>query len=381
MPSLSDTITRLQRFRAANARPAAPGSTRLGELKGFGSNPGALKAWTYLPEGLADSAPLVVVLHGCTQTAAGYDHGSGWSEMAERHGFALLFPEQTRANNANLCFNWFEPGDIRRGAGEALSIRQMVASLVDTHGLDSRRVFVTGLSAGGAMTSVMLATYPEVFAGGAIIAGLPYDVAAGVPQAFDRMRGHGLPAERELQALVRRASDHEGAWPTISVWHGDADRTVEVANAEAIVSQWRKAHGLPANPTRTDMVDGYPRRLWCDASGRALIDEVIITGMGHGTPLSPGDEGGGVAGPYMLDVGISSTGHIAKSWGLTDGVVHMPRRAPAPMPAPAPNPTPTPALVETRRSARQAGPAPAAPAASGVGKVIEDALRAAGLMR
>src|SRR5215212_11736354 len=147
---------------------------RLQEIEKFGSNPGALRMLTYSPPDLTPGSPLVVVLHGCTQTAAGYDHGAGWSTLADRYGFALLFPEQQKLNNPNGCFNWFLPGDIKRDRGEALSIRQMVERIVHDQRIDRDRVFVTGLSAGGAMTSVMLATYPEVFAGGAIIAGLPY---------------------------------------------------------------------------------------------------------------------------------------------------------------------------------------------------------------
>src|SRR5690606_13373617 len=122
-------------------------------------------------------------------------------------------------------------------AGEALSIRQMVAAVSARHSIDPCRIFVTGLSAGGAMTSVLLATYPEVFAGGAVIAGLPYGCADTMPQAFDRMRGHGLPDGVDLSALVRRASSHDGSWPTLSVWHGTADATVSQRNAQAIVDQ------------------------------------------------------------------------------------------------------------------------------------------------
>ena len=127
MRPLSDTIGRLTALRAARAGGAVhamPGKlTPLGE---FGSNPGALDAYFYVPQSAGAHAPLVVVLHGCTQDAAGYDQGSGWSQLAEEQGFILLFPEQRRANNMNLCFNWFEPGDSRRGAGEPLSIRRMI---------------------------------------------------------------------------------------------------------------------------------------------------------------------------------------------------------------------------------------------------------------
>src|ERR1700722_1138218 len=157
-----------ERLRGAMAvpRPAMRkrgfAKSQLRETQNFGTNPGALRMFTYLPPNVSGEIPLVVVLHGCTQTAAGYDQGAGWSTLANRYGFALLFPEQQRANNPNGCFNWFQTGDIERGHGEALSIRQMIAKMVSDHAIDARRVFVTGLSAGGAMTSVMLATYPDV---------------------------------------------------------------------------------------------------------------------------------------------------------------------------------------------------------------------------
>ena len=371
MPSLSDTISRLSALR--NLPDAAPfGSVdRLTDMTGFGLNPGKLRARIYLPPGLAIGAPLVVVLHGCTQNAASYDAGSGWSQLADRHGFGLLFPEQTRANNPNLCFNWFQPEDIKRGAGEALSISQMVETMLGRHALDPARVFVTGLSAGGAMTSVMLATYPDLFAGGAIIAGLPYGSAASMPQAFDRMRGHGGPDHAGLARLVRAASDHEGSWPTISVWHGSADPTVSHSNASAIVAQWRPLHGLEREPTWRETVDSYPHRVWCDARGRALIEEYEITGLAHGTPLATrGVQGCGQAGPHMLEAGISSTRHIAAFWGLTDAWAG---EAAATVGAPR--------LPLAIKDAPGSYTNDAPPSIAGVGKVIEDALRRAGLMR
>jgi feruloyl esterase len=156
----------------ARRQAAPPGHVSipnyLSEMVNFGSNPGALRMFTYLPPDVSADCALMVVLHGCTQSAASYDRGAGWSTLAERFGFALLLPEQQLSNNPNGCFNWFQTGDIQRGHGEALSIRHMVAKMVSDYGIDPARVFVTGLSAGGAMTSVMLATYPDVFAGGAM---------------------------------------------------------------------------------------------------------------------------------------------------------------------------------------------------------------------
>jgi poly(hydroxyalkanoate) depolymerase family esterase len=258
-----------------------------------------------------------VVLHGSTQSAESYNTGSGWSKLAEECGAALLFPGQVRANNASGGFNWFKPGDSRRGGGEPLSIRQMIRQTVGDHRVDPSRVFITGLSSGGAMTSVMLATYPEVFAGGAIIAGLPYGTAETLMQAFFRMKGYGNPSDRKLDALVREASGFTGCWPTISVWHGGSDQTVDRSNAHSIIRQWQKIHEVERMPTRDEKVDGIPRRVWCDSGGRQVIEEYIIEGMGHGTPIRAGGHGGlGEEGDYMLEVGISSTRHIARFWGL-----------------------------------------------------------------
>ncbi|WP_189526808.1 PHB depolymerase family esterase, partial [Mesorhizobium sp. M7A.F.Ca.ET.027.03.2.1] len=162
MRNISDTIARLTALRGLqNTHPNSfTSADRLSTLGNFGSNPGALQAQYYMPADLPDGAPLVVVLHGCTQNAAGYDRHSGWSQLADEGGFALLYPEQQRANNPNLCFNWFLPADTARDRGEVFSIRQMIETMVVAHGLDRKQIFVTGLSAGGAMAAAMIATYP-----------------------------------------------------------------------------------------------------------------------------------------------------------------------------------------------------------------------------
>lgn len=316
MRSLSDTMQRLATLQQRSSEAAAA-SPRLEPITDFGSNPGALKAYCYVPaRGLKEPGALVVVLHGCGQSAAGYDLGSGWSRLAEERGFAVLFPEQTTANNSHRCFNWFVREHSRRGSGEALFIREMIAYMLERHALDPRQVFITGLSAGGAMAAVMLATYPDVFAGGAIIAGLPYGTAETIPQAFDRMRGHGFPDATELATLVRSATTYEGPWPTLSIWHGTSDYTVVPASAEAIVSQWSVLQGLSGTPTYTQDVSGHERRVWLDDKGREVIEHYLIKGMGHGTPLDTVAPTYEVASSFMIHAGISSTRHIATFWKI-----------------------------------------------------------------
>lgn len=313
-----------------------------------------------------------MVLHGCTQSASGYDHSAAWSAAAEEHGFAVLFPQQQRGNNPNLCFNWFSPEDAGRGRGEALSIRQMIAAMQARHGTDPARVFVTGLSAGGAMAAVMLATYPELFAGGAIIAGLPFGVAETIPQAFEVMRGDRRLPSKALADLVREASDHEGPWPILSIWQGDRDTTVDPVNAQAIGDQWRVLHGVGSAPTASGRVAGSRQRVWSNPEGRAVIEEYIVPGMGHGTPLDPSGGFDEKPAPFMLDASISSTRHILAFWGIAD----VAKRAEA-----SPRTQPEPSKSEPGSRANSFGPQAQSGVAASVRATIEDALSAAGLLR
>jgi poly(hydroxyalkanoate) depolymerase family esterase len=327
---LASARKKAARLRVAPARRP----TRLRELTGFGANPGNLRMFSYAPEDLPPNAPVVIALHGCTQTSDEYDHGTGWSSLADRLGFAVVYPQQQPANNPKNCFSWFLPGDIARGHGEALSIREMVEHAIATFAADRRKVFVTGLSAGGAMASVMLATYPEVFAGGAIIAGLPYGCASNVQQAFEAMFKEHAHAAQALGDRVRVASRHRGPWPKISVWHGTSDQIVKPFNGEDTIRQWTNVHGLSDDPSYRESNGSHTRRVWNDVNGEALIEAFTISGMAHGVPLATtGGESCGAPGAFFLDVGISSTHHIARFWRLHESLVQMPRAA-APMSVP-----------------------------------------------
>lgn len=345
------------------SRPAA--ATRLVETAAFGPNPGGLRMLSYAPPGLPSGAPLVVVLHGCTQHGEANATAAGWLQLADRYGLALLVPEQQPANNPNRCFNWFQPEDVRRGQGEAASIRQMIETAVAAHGLDRRRIFVTGLSAGGAMASAMLAAYPEVFAGGGIIAGLPHGAADTVQEAFGAMYQGRSRTPAAWGDLVRGASGHRGPWPRVSIWQGDADATVKPINAEAVASQWLNVHGLADRPSRDTVNGGHRRQQWLAADGQALVELHTLAGLGHGTPLkTSGDDAYGTAGPFLLEAGVSSSLELLRFWGLITSA-----RAEAPQAAPEAEPVTR--VFET----------PVKPRGLDVQAVITRALTAAGLMK
>jgi hypothetical protein len=169
------------------------------------------------------------------------------------------------------------------------------------------------------------------FAGGAIIAGLPYGAATNVQQAFENMYRCPPRAACAWGDLVRQASSHKGPWPRVSVWHGGADATVIPSNAAEIIKQWSDVHGVTAHPSFEATVDGYPRQVWVNAAGDELIESYTILSMAHGTPLAtgPADDQCGAAGPFLLEVGISSSYHIAKFFGLA-----AKRMAPESLPRP-----------------------------------------------
>lgn len=365
-------------FRRPSAEDAgldrSADEARLRPIADFGDNPGRLAAKVYVPGGLEAGAPLVVVLHGCTQAAGGHETSVGWSALADEHRFAVLFPEQRRANNPKLCFSWFRPDHVARDAGEAASIRQMIEAMLKRRRLDRRRVFVTGLSAGGAMANVMLATYPEVFAAGSIVAGLPYGAASGVGEAFTSMspgKSHPAPFWGDQ---VRAASPHQGPWPKVTIWHGDADATVAPLNAHEIAKQWTDVHRLTPDSAVASRKGRLSRRVW----GGGLVELNVIAGMGHGTPLDA--RLGEAPGPFMLDVGVSQARASLVSWGLASAESATARRS-------ADAPRSESAAAASRAEPRPTGrrrPEPQSPRPAGLSSIeatITKALRAAGLMR
>jgi poly(hydroxyalkanoate) depolymerase family esterase len=300
-----------------SARAPAVGGVQ--EVTGFGSNPGGLRMFRHVPDGLPSGRAVVVALHGCTQNAAGYGTGSGWTELADRWGFSVVLPQQTSGNNLSSCFNWFQSGDIGRGQGEAASIAQMVDKQLADAGGDASRVYVTGLSAGGGMTSVMMAAYPEKFAAGGVVAGLPYGCAQAAASPYVCMYVGATQSPKQWGDRVRAARPgYAGPWPRLTVFQGSADYTVKPVNMTDLMRQWTDVRGADQVADASDTVAGYPHQVFRDASGSPAVETYGITGMGHGQPVDPGSGAGqcGTAGAYILDVNLCAAQVLGHSWGL-----------------------------------------------------------------
>jgi len=244
--------------------------------------------------------PVVVMLHGCTQSADDFAAGTKMNRLADEHGFLVVYPEQAAHANPSKCWNWFKAQDQVRDSGEPSLIAGIVRDVVARHGADPRRIFVAGLSAGAAMAVVLGETYPELFAGVGAHSGLAYGSAHDVPSAMVAMKGgrsgivhpqgfHGVSAE-----LGRKAAQ---AVPTI-VFHGDRDHTVQHTNGVQIIKQASDAHAreagvaLQARVERGTATGGreYSRTVHADPSGQACMESWTIHGAGHA--WSGGDPGG-----------------------------------------------------------------------------------------
>ncbi|WP_149259262.1 PHB depolymerase family esterase [Actinomadura sp. K4S16] len=314
------------------AFPSPARAASLTQVTGFGSNPGNLSMYAYRPDGLPSGAPLVVAMHGCTQNARDYFDHSGWSKYADLWKFALVLPEQKSANNYNSCFNWFQTGDTARGQGEALSIKQMVDYAVAQYGSAPSRVYVTGLSAGGAMTAVMLAAYPDTFAGGAVMSGIAYGCGTDLTSGTLCLTSQKGYSPQQWGDKVRAAyPGYSGPYPRVSIWQGTGDTTVYPFNADQLRDQWTNVWGVSQTASRTSSLPGGTTlKEYDDSTGKPAVRLYTISGMAHGLPVDPGSGADqcGTTGQYYLDT-ICSTYRIAETWGL-DGGQEPPTGLPAP---------------------------------------------------
>ncbi|ASJ70633.1 alpha/beta hydrolase family esterase [Granulosicoccus antarcticus] len=314
----------------------------LEQVGDFGENPGELLMYLHRPAEERDNMPLVVALHGCQQTAEGFDEATGLRALAEQIPFLLLLPEQSEKNMSRRCFRWYDTDDNRPRQGESASILAMIDNLIEKEGVDPSRVYVLGLSAGGAMSAVLLSNYPSRFAGGAIFAGLPFDCnqSAGafdfswywlhyIPYALDGadasyacgVAGFGYTnreAEQWAEFITQNAESMPEQWPLISLWQGTADETVDPDNLMELTEQWTAVQNIDTVVDVQQVFGNATREVYHDETGNPRVEAWSLQDFGHAVPIdTDGDpEDCGAAADYIVNADLCAVRRVAEFWGL-----------------------------------------------------------------
>lgn len=227
---------------------------------------------------------LLVALHGCTQTAADFAAGTRLNQLAEEQGLLVLYPEQPASANAQRCWNWFLPAHQGRGGGEPAWIAGLARAVAEEHGADPARVYLVGISAGGAMAVATAAAYPELFAAVGVHSGVPHGAAADVQGALRLMR-HGPPDAAAVAPRVAAAMAGRLRLVPAVLFHGAADAVVHPANQDALAGQWLALARAAGNPLAPDppapgRAEPMPSR-FRDGAARVLLEVWRVEGVGH----------------------------------------------------------------------------------------------------
>ena len=273
----------------------------------FSTRAGARDYKLYVPSGHRGQAlPLVVMLHGCTQTPDDFASGTRMNAAAELKPCLVLYPAQAQRANSGRCWNWFKSNHQKRDRGEPSIIGGMTREIITRYGVDPRRVYVAGLSAGGAMAAILKSTHPDLFAAAGVHSGLPYGAAHDLPSALAAMKG---------QPRWSAGRDHD-LTPLI-VFHGDADTTVHPRNGGEILAQAVPGRDASVSASRTEVrhgqvPDGHPftRTLYRDHAGRVIAEHWLVHGAAHAW------SGGSEEGSYVDPQGPDATREMLRFFSL-----------------------------------------------------------------
>jgi len=303
---------------AGNARfgPKSSGNpARAGEFtsRSYSNDAGTRGYKLYVPAGYAadgDALPMVVMLHGCTQSPDDFAAGTRMNALADRHGFLVVYPEQAANANGSKCWNWFRPEDQDRGRGEPSLIAGITREVAAGYRVDAGRVFVAGLSAGAAMAVILGATYPELYAAVGAHSGLPYRAAHDMPSAFGAMKGSGAIGRASRQSVTTGTAPRDAGRdvPTI-VFHGDRDTVVHPRNADQVILQGAaRYHAVAGAQPRVLRQSGrvpdgyaYTQYIHLDPQGRPFQEQWLVHGAGHAW------SGGSIRGSYTDPKGPDSS--------------------------------------------------------------------------
>lgn len=296
----------------------------LTEVESFGANPGNLKLYYHSPvKPGPEKIPMVVALHGCGETAKGFSKLTGWNKLSDLHNFMVLYPQQKAGNNPNGCFNWFNEDDIEKGKGECYSIYEMIIYMQQHFPVDTSRIYITGVSAGGAMTMVMAVTYPALFQRATVYAGGAYKIALNTLDAGKAMLGNQHPDMKELTELARQQNPgYQGKYPPLTVYQGLTDPVVNYRNAAYIINQWAGLNDADTIPDKFESgyagVKDMSRMEYADSAGNIIITYYEIAHLTHKLMIVPGykNNEGGKLGVNGINKNYHSTYYIAKEFGI-----------------------------------------------------------------
>lgn len=301
------------------------GQKELTEIKGFGYNPGNLGMFVHTPVSINDSSkrPLLIALHGCSQYASTIAKETGWNRLSDRNGFYVVYPQQRTINNPSNCFNWFRENDITRGIGEIASIKRMIDYAIHKYPVDTNQIFVYGLSAGAAMAVALMADYPGLIKGGAILAGAPYKTATNSANGLATMINAKEKTPEEWGKLVKEQNpEYTGKYPKLIVLQGQSDPIVNRDNALELIKQWTFLHQTDSIPDKIEnSFQNQPditKYTFNNNDSIAVIVFYKIKHLGHKLMVDPGEgeKQGGKTGLFAVDKDFFSTYWIMLDFGL-----------------------------------------------------------------
>ncbi len=282
------------------------------QLNEFGDNPGNLSATFFKPADNTDS--LVVLLHGCGQNAEWLADHTGLLSGSKREQFALLLPQQDKSNNIQLCYNWFSPADHLAGQGETASLINMIETARKQSG--ANKIYIVGLSAGGAMATSLIAQYPSTFRGAGIIAGVGYPCADTLVKALSCMKSGSAYEAQKLADIVKQLHTKPMVWPNISLFSGSMDAIVSPINSRQMYDQWQLIMNTNASVSIPEIPDGISVERMQNESNKSFIELIMIDGIGHGWPINSQATNAGKAAPFVLESPINVTDYLIDVWGI-----------------------------------------------------------------
>lgn len=295
-------------------------------MKNYGTNPGKIKMFLHEPKIAKLSSldkPIVFVLHGCSQSAAGIAKQTQWNVLADKYGFYVVYPQQNLYNNPSLCFNWFYAEDNQKSKGETFSIMEMLNHMVENYPIDKKRVFVYGVSAGAAMSVVLMANFPDIIDGGAVLAGGPFMPELTDLQRMDLMFNPKDNTSEKLGEPIKKINaGFVGNFPKVVIIQGKNDLTVNPKNAELLIKQWSFLHSIDNSLTDTLVGFNQSRDVtkfsFKNSERETKIIFYDVNRMGHSIPIDPGpaQNQGGEKTMYTIDKDFFSTYFIARDFGL-----------------------------------------------------------------